>query len=188
MAGAVNKLQHLDHEFDFADTSSSKLDVTMQVLMSNDVPFDAALDRRDFIEQIGRGTFRKNERLMSPQKFVSEFIAATNPARLDQRKSLPGFAKSRIIILHAVQRTHEGTGASFRPQPQIDPKERPGGIGCGKRINDLVREAREPFVIIETRSELAFVGVEKDYVDVRAMIELASTEFTETENGELSLR
>jgi hypothetical protein len=66
MARAVNELKRLHDKFDLANAPRAKLDVAAEVLLSHDIALDASLDAGDLVEQIGRGTARINERLMSP--------------------------------------------------------------------------------------------------------------------------
>src|SRR5439155_26327921 len=124
MTRSVDKLQSLHDEFDLANPSASKLHVAFQLIRADDVALDAPLDTGDFVQQVGRCAFGVNERLMLPQKFVSQLAAAADSARLDQRKAFPGFAEPGIIIFHALERAGQWLRRAFGSQTQIDAKER----------------------------------------------------------------
>ena len=126
-----------------------------------------------------------NEGLVLAKKFVGELAAAANPSRLDQREPFPGFAEARIVILHALERARERSGCSFRPEAEIDPKERPIRARSGKGLPDLGSEQVEPFVIGEVRRNLPFLAVEEDDVDIGTVIQLPAAEFSQPENREI---
>ena len=120
MTRPVDQLQGLHDEFDFANTTASKLYVAFELVRADDVTLDTPLDAGDFIQQIGRRAFGINERLMLPQEFVSQFTTAADSARLDQCKAFPRFAEAGIVIFHARERTGQGTRGAFRPKAKID--------------------------------------------------------------------
>src|SRR5215475_13647597 len=104
MTCSVDKLQCLDNEFDLANTAASKFHVTFELICTDYITLDALLDVGDFIKQIRRRTFGVNKGLMLPQEFVSQFLAAADSTRLDQRKTFPSFTEAGIIIFHARER------------------------------------------------------------------------------------
>src|SRR5215469_9579873 len=123
MARAVDELERLDNKFDFTNASASEFYVALELVRSDHVALDASLDVCNLVEQIGRFNRRINKRLMLLQEFVCQLAAAGDSARLDQREALPSFAKASIIIFHALKRSGEGTGRTFRTKAQIDPKK-----------------------------------------------------------------
>ena len=125
---------------------------------------------------------------MLAKKFVGELAAAANSPRLDQRETFPGFAKPGIIILHALERARERPGRPFRPEAEIDSKERPIRARSGKGLPNLGSKQVEPFVIGEIRRNLPFVAVEEDDVYVGTMIQLAAAEFSQPKNRKLRRR
>ena len=129
---SMQELERLNDKFDFANSARAQLDVSLDIFVANDVPLDPSFDRGNFVEQIRRRALGINEGLMLAEKFVGELAAAANPARFDQREPFPGFAKTGIVIFHALERTRERPGGAFRPEPEIDPKERSRRIGAAK--------------------------------------------------------
>src|SRR5947209_3057548 len=81
MPSAVDKLQSLDDELDFANTAAAEFDVPLQIFRG--VLLDPALDSRNLIQQIRRRAARVDKRLMLTQEFVRELETAGNPARFD---------------------------------------------------------------------------------------------------------
>src|SRR5215467_15215276 len=104
MTRSVDKLQRLHDKLDLPNPAASQFYVALQFVCADDVALDAPFDVGDFIQQISRHTPWVNKRLMLPQEFVSQLTATADSARLDQRKTFPGLAKSGIIIFHAVER------------------------------------------------------------------------------------
>ena len=105
---------------------SAELDVATEVFLSDDIALDAPLDAGDLVEQIRRRTTGINERLMLPQKFVSQLTATGYSACLDECKPFPCFAEPGVIIFHALERSRERPGRTFRTKAKIDPK--PSGL------------------------------------------------------------
>src|SRR5947208_3298137 len=97
---AVDELERLDDEFNFPDSAGPQFHVQ---ILGRDFALDAPFKGRDFIEQLWRGTSRKNEWLMVGQKLLSEFFAAAHPPCFDQGEALPCFTKTGIVILHALK-------------------------------------------------------------------------------------
>ena len=58
---------------------------------------------------------------------------------------------------------------------------------CRKRFQDFFPEPVKEFVIGEARGELPFFVIEKEKIDIRAMIELASSKLPECENGKFRI-
>jgi hypothetical protein len=58
---------------------------------------------------------------------------------------------------------------------------------CRKRFQDFFPEPVKELVIGEVRRELAFIAVEKKEIDIRAVIQLATSELAERENGKFSI-
>ena len=185
---SMQELECLNDKFDFTNPACAQLDVPPDVFVTNDVPLDPSLDRGNFVEQIARRALRINEGLMLAEKFVGEFAAAANPSCLDEREPFPGFAETGIVILHALERAGERSGCPFRPEAEIDPKERPGRTQGGKGFYDFGSEQVEPFVITEIRRNLSFLAVKKDDVDVGTMIQFAAAQLSQSKNRELRLR
>src|SRR5205814_10548566 len=104
MPRSVGELQRLHDEFDFANAADAKLDVTMELVRSNYIAFDAALDVGDLLEQVGRRALRINKRLMLSQEFICQLAAASDASRLDLCERLPRLAEAGIIIFHAFKR------------------------------------------------------------------------------------
>ena len=46
----MQNLQRLHDELDFADAATTQLDVALQFVRPDNFPFDAVLDRRDFMQ------------------------------------------------------------------------------------------------------------------------------------------
>src|SRR5207237_1146368 len=133
-------------------------------------------------EELRRGVFRKNERLMLPQEFVGQLFASANVARFDQGEPLPRFAEPGIVIFHAFKRTGEWTGRALRPQSQIDSEQI--RFAAGERFYNLFRQSVVPFVIRE--SPLTFFAIEENEVDVGAVIQFPATKLAHAQNGEFS--
>ena len=123
---------------------------------------------------------------MLPQEFVSKLAAAADPARFDQREPLPSFAKAGIIIFHAFQRTCQRSGGSFGSQAKIDAKKSAFGVWRRKRFENLFAQTIEPFVVRSARRKFSFLAINEKKIDVGAVIELASAQFAEGQNGKLS--
>src|SRR5436309_1699536 len=140
---AVDELERLDDEFNFPDSAGPQFHVQ---ILGRDFALDAPFKGRDFIEQLGRGTSRKNEWLMMGQKLVSEFFAPAYAAGFDQGEPLPCFTKTSVVIVHALKRARERTSRSFRPQAEIDAKQCPGRIAGGKDLQNRFRQSIMPFV------------------------------------------
>src|SRR6476661_7062275 len=104
MPRSIDELQRLHDEFDFANAADAKLDVAMELVRSNYVAFNAALDVCDLFEQIRSRALRINKRLMLPQEFIRKFAAAGDASRLDECEAFPCFAETGIIIFHAIER------------------------------------------------------------------------------------
>ena len=83
MPRSIDKLQRLHDKFDFANATDAKLDVTMELVPSNYVAFNAALDVCDLPDEIRRGALRIDKRLMLPQEFICQLAAASDASRLD---------------------------------------------------------------------------------------------------------
>src|SRR4030095_14388153 len=124
---------------------------------------------------------------MLPQEFVSQLAAAADSARLDQRKTFPGFAEPGIVIFHALERAGQWSRRAFRSQTQIDAKERPSRMPGRKCFEDSFSQPVKEFVIGNVCRELAFFTVEKEKINVRAVIELAATELAQCKNGKFRL-
>ncbi|MGH7938911.1 MAG: hypothetical protein ACREFG_10420, partial [Chthoniobacterales bacterium] len=86
MARAVQKLQGLDDEFDLTDSACAELHVPLELIVSDDVALDSALDQGDFFEQIRCRIARENKGLVQAQEIVGQFAIAADPARLDERE------------------------------------------------------------------------------------------------------
>jgi hypothetical protein len=170
VARAVQQLEGLDDKLDLADSSRTQLHVALNVFVANDVAFDPPLNAADLFQNIAGGTLWKNERLMLPEKFVSQLTTSGDTARLDQSEPFPGLAEPRIIIFHTVDRTRERPGRTFRPQSQIDPEQRAGRIVGRKGLDNFRAQLVEPLVISQVRRNLAFFGVNKNHVDIRAVV------------------
>src|SRR5439155_1093363 len=69
-------------------------------------------------------------------------------------------------------------------EPEIDAKERACWIGGAERADDLLREPREKLLVREPRRERSVFAVEKNHVDVGAVVELAAAELTHPEDRE----
>ena len=185
---SVQELERLHDKFDFTNSAGAQFDVAIDIFVTDDVSLDPPFQRENFIEQIRRGAPRVNEGLMLAKKFVSEFAAATNSSRLDEREPFPGFTEAGIIIFHALERAREGASRSFGPKPEIDPKERPGRIRSRKGFSNFGSEQVEPFVVSEARRNLPFVAVKEDDVDIGTMIQFAAAQFSQPKNREIGLR
>ena len=122
---------------------------------------------------------------MLPEKFVDELAAAGDPAGLDQREPFPGLAETGVIIFHALERARERSRLALRPEPQVDAKERAGRIMGGKSLDNFGAELIEPLMIGEVRRDLPFVVVEKDHIDIGAVVQLEAAEFPQSEDSEL---
>src|SRR6266576_6352648 len=164
MPRSVDKLQGLHDELDLANPAASKFHVAFELVRTDNVAFDALLDTGNFIQQIGRSAPGINKRLMLSQEFVGQLAAAANSARLDQRKTLPGFAESRIIIFHALERAGQWPRRALRSQTQIDAKKRASWMPGGKCFEDSLCQPVKEFVIGNVRRELAFLTVEKEKI------------------------
>ena len=184
----VQELEGLHDKFDLPNPARAQLDVSPDFFVTNDVPLDPSLDCGNFVEQIRRRAPGINKGLVLPKKFVGELATAANPPRLDQRETFPGFAKPRIIVLHALERSRERPGRPFRPEAKIDSKKRPIRARSGKGLPNLGSKQVEPFVIGEIRRNLPFVAVEEDDVYVGAMIQLTAAEFSQPENRKIRRR
>src|SRR4051794_34628138 len=110
MARSVQQLQRLHDELDFANAARAQLDVTRKFLVTHHVALNPAFDCRNLVEQIAAWTLRKDERLMLPQKFVGQLAIAGHAARFLERESLPGFTKTGVVGLHALERAGERPG------------------------------------------------------------------------------
>ena len=128
MTRSMDNLQGLYDEFDLANAAASKFHVALQLVRADNVALNASLDAGDFIQQIGRRAFGVNKRLMLAQEFVSQFAAAADSTRLDQRKTFPGFAEPGIIIFHTLKRPGQRPCRAFRSQTQIDAEKGASGM------------------------------------------------------------
>lgn len=61
-------------------------------------------------------------------------------------------------------------------------------MSYGKCLEDFLSQPVEELVIGKLRRELAFLAVEKKKVDIRAVIQLTASKFTQRENGEFGIR
>src|SRR6185312_152112 len=125
--------------------------------------------------QIRRRALGINERLMLAEEFVGEFAAPANSASLDQREPFPGLAETGVIVFHAREGAGEGSGGPFGSKAEIDSEKCPGRTRGGKGFHDFGSEQVEPFMVRESRRNLSFLIVNKDDVDVGAMIQLPAT-------------
>src|SRR5437879_13520229 len=107
---------------------------------------------------------------MLAQKFVSPLVIAGDSARFVLRDSFPGFAETRVMFFHAFERAGEWTSRAFRAQAKIDPEKRAFRVADGKRFQNFFCQSIEPLMIGESRRELAFFAVEKDKIDIGAVI------------------
>src|SRR5262245_40870460 len=123
MSRSMQELKRLNHKFDFTNPPGPQFNVSFDVLVANDIPLDPTLDCRNFIQQITSRTLRINKRLMLAEEFVSELATSADATCFYERKALPCFAKTGIVILHALERTCQRPGSSFRAKTQINPKE-----------------------------------------------------------------
>src|SRR5437764_3394516 len=98
----MQELQRLDDELYLADPAGAELHIPLKILVPDDVTFDTAFDRRNFIEQIPARAFRENERLMLAQELVSQLATAGDAACFHERETLPRFPKAGIVIFHAL--------------------------------------------------------------------------------------
>src|SRR5262249_23939570 len=185
---AVNELQLLHDKLALANPAATELQVAFHRIHPDYIAFNPSFDRGDLIEQIRRWTAWINERLMWAKKFIGELATASYAARFDQRDPLPGFAKTGVIVLHAFERTREWPCAAFRPQAEIHPEKRALGIRGGKRFQNFFGKPVKPLMIGKSRGKLPLLAVEKDKIDIRAVVELAPAEFSESEDSELSRR
>src|SRR5262249_14368683 len=119
----MQELGRRDDKLNLANPADPELDVTFALLEAHDVALDSFLDRRDFVEQVRGWTFRKNERLQLAQEIVGQFAIAADPACLDEGQALPHFAKTGVVIFHALELADERTGATLRAQAQIHAEE-----------------------------------------------------------------
>jgi len=188
VARPVNELKRLHGKFDLANATRAKLDVAAEILLSHDIAFDASLDAGNLVEQIGRRTTRINERLMLPQEFVSKLAAAADSAGLDQCQPLPGFAKAAVVMLHTFQRASQRAGRAFGAEAKIDAKKRTFGITHRKRFENFFPKPVKELVIGKARRDLALMTVEKDKIDIGAVIQLAAAELPQCEYGKLGVR
>src|SRR5438552_18688404 len=76
MLRSVDELQRLHDEFDFANAADTELDVALELVRSNYIALDAALDVGDLLEQIGRCALPINDRPMVAPAFVRPYPAA----------------------------------------------------------------------------------------------------------------
>src|SRR6266536_4464582 len=187
MPCSVDKLERLHDEFDLANAAASKFHVAFELVCADDVALDAPLNARNFIQQIGRCASGINERLMLPQEFVSQLTAAADSARLDQRKTFPGFAESGIIIFHALERAGQWPCRAFRSQTQIDAEKRASRMPGRKCFEDSFSQPVKEFVIGNVCCELAFFTVEKEKINIRAVVQFAAAEFAQRKDGEFRL-
>src|SRR5947207_15889501 len=58
---------------------------------------------------------------------------------------------------------------------------------CRKRFQDFFPEPVKEFVIGQARGELSFFVIEKEKIYIRAVIQLATSEFAERENGKFRI-
>src|ERR1051326_9068795 len=188
MPRSMRELQRLHDEFDFANTADTELDIPMQLVGSNYIAFDAALNVGDLLQQVRRGALGIDKRLMLSQEFVRQFTAASDAPRLDECEALPGLAEAGIIIFHALKRSRQRSGRAFRAQPEIDSKNWSRRMRSRKGLQDLISQPVEELVIRNVRRELAFLGVHKEKINVEAVIELAAAEFSKRENCNLRCR
>src|ERR1041384_5097038 len=101
---AVDELKRLHDEFDFPDPPATEFDIASKPAGADDVTFNPRFDLCDLTQHIGRRALWIDERLEPVQKFVGQFAAAGHAARLDERESLPCFAKTAVVMLHAFER------------------------------------------------------------------------------------
>src|SRR4029450_11009386 len=59
---------------------------------------------------------------------------------------------------------------------------------CGKCLEDFLSKPVEELVIGKLWRELAFLAVEKEKIDIGAVIQLGPSEFTQRQNGEFGIR
>src|SRR5262249_52843432 len=116
---------------------------------------------------------------------VRELAAAGNSAGFNQRNALPRFAEARIIIFHALERPSQRACRAFGAQSKVHSKQRARGIRRRKRGENLVAQPIKKLVIGNLRRNLALLPVDKEKVNVRAMIQFAAAEFTERKNGKI---
>src|SRR6266567_3721424 len=182
MSRSVDKLQGLHDEFDLANSAASKFHIAFELVRADDVALDAPFDTGDLIQQIGRCAPGINKRLMLPQEFVSQLAAAADSARLDQRKTFPGFAEPRIIVFHAVERAGQWPCRAFRSQTKIDAEKRASWMPGRKCFEDPFSQPVKEFVIGNVRRELAFLTVEKKKIHVRTVIQFSAAELAQCKN------
>src|SRR5437762_3431904 len=126
MPGSMEELECLNNKFDFADPARAQLDVPPNVFVANDLPLDPSFDRGNFLKQIRGRTLGIDEGLMLTEKLVGQLATAADPSRFDERKPLPGFAETSIVIFHALERAGEWSSSPFRPKTEVDPEKCPG--------------------------------------------------------------
>ena len=132
MPRRVQQLQRLHHELDLPNSARAQFHIPLPMLVADNVALDPELDRRDFVEQIRRRTFRKNKRLELAQIIVSQLAIAADPARFDQGQPLPHLAEAGVIIFHALERTHERSGAPSGRRRRSTRKSEPAGSEAAK--------------------------------------------------------
>src|SRR5262249_2313311 len=74
---------------------------------------------------------------------------------------------------------------AFGTQAQVNSKERAGRIGCRKRLENLVTQSIKKLVIRNVWRKLAFLAVKEKQVNIRAVIQFTSTEFSECKDGKI---
>src|ERR1700737_3336754 len=101
MARAVQKLQRLHGELDFANAAIAKLNVPVQIFDAHEIALNAKLKFRDFGQKIIRDGAGEDERLETMLELVKQLFIAGNSTRFLKCHPLPSFAVAGIIILYA---------------------------------------------------------------------------------------
>jgi hypothetical protein len=91
-------------------------------------------------------------------------------------------------MLHTFERASRRAGRAFGAEAKIDAKKRAFGITRRKRFENCFRKPVKELVIGKARRDLALITVEKDKIDIRAVIKLTAAELAQREHGKLGVR
>ena len=114
--------------------------------------------------------------------------------RLDEHLQLPVAGPVLVVLERRIHRNSEVALLALRPQAQVGAKHRAVRGGLGDGPGDGVRQTHGVFLVGDRRVALraarrfAVVGVEKEQVDVRAVIELVPAQLAKRYDAEAAAR
>src|SRR5579859_1034319 len=127
----MQQLQRLGDKLNLSYSSSSKFNVSLQLVSSHHLVFNSILHRADLKKNALIDGPRVPERVNRFKKLRGQRLIPGNAAGLDQHHPLPGLAPLRIVILVTREGSAQRTRIAFRPEPQINAIQ--GSLGSQAR-------------------------------------------------------